>query len=74
MRIGRKETVHPGKPHRFAAKADPGIASVASGGFMRDNEVTSLAVTSAYERDDRRCAVSGCGRPRSDDLHAVPNA
>ena len=38
---------------------------------MRDNEVTSWAVTSAYGRDDRRCAVPGCGRPQRDDIHAV---
>lgn len=74
MRTGPKGSVDPGKPHAFVAKADPGIASVASGGFMREHEVTSWSVTSAYERDDKRCALPGCGRQRGDDLHAVAEA
>jgi hypothetical protein len=71
VRIGRTPGIDPGKPHAFAPKADPGLPAVASGAFMRDNEVTSWAVTSAYGHDDRRCAVPGCGRPQRDDIHAV---
>ena len=71
----RKPMVDPGKPHAFVPHVDSGIGAVAASGgvnTMRD-EVSSLAVTSAYVREDPRCALPGCGRPRDDDRHALPD-
>ena len=62
----------PGKPHAFVARSDAGLAAMASGGLGRGpTDPTALAVTSAYQRDDQRCALEGCGRPRYDDIHAL---
>ena len=62
----------PGKPHAFVAKTDPGLAAAASGGLGRgQSDVAGIAVTSAYQRGDQPCALEGCGRPRSDDIHAL---
>jgi len=68
-----KQTVDPGKPHAFVPHVDAGIAAVASGGVgqLRGSVPTSLAVTSAYLREDDRCALPGCGRPRDADVHAI---
>ena len=72
MPFGRKrKTVDPGQAHAFVPQADEAIPAVASGGFLRSGNVTSVAVTSAYLRDDPRCGLAGCGRPRSHDLHSV---
>jgi hypothetical protein len=70
-----KHTVDPGKPHAFVRHTDPGIGALASGGAgqLRASTPTSVAVTSAYLRQEERCALPGCGRPRDHDLHAVPD-
>jgi hypothetical protein len=68
----RKKAIDPGKPHAYQARTDPGIAAVSSGGpgHMRSN-VSTIAATSAYLREDPACAVPGCGRARDHDLHAA---
>ncbi|MGE5199632.1 MAG: hypothetical protein ACM3H9_08330 [Rhodospirillaceae bacterium] len=67
----RKRTVDPGRPHAYQATIDSGIAAVASGGPNVKSNIGDIAATSAYLRQDARCAVPGCGRPRDDDMHAV---
>ncbi len=62
----------PGKPHAFVARSDAGLAAMASGGLGRVAiDPTAIAVTSAYQREDQRCALEGCGRRRADDIHAL---
>ena len=70
-----KKTVDPGKPHAFVPHVDAGIGAMASGGMgqLRSSVPTGLAVTSAYLREDDRCALPGCGRPRDDDRHSIPD-
>ena len=70
-----KKTIDPGKPHAFVPHVDTGLGAMASGGAsqLRAGVPTSVAVTSAYLRQDERCALPGCGRARDDDLHALPD-
>lgn len=61
----------PRKPHGFVARSDPGLAAMASGGGGPQRPVGPVAVTSGYIRELEACAVEGCGRPRTDDIHAT---
>ena len=62
----------PGKPHAFVVRTDPGLTAAASGAMGRaTTDLGGVAVASAYLRDDHRCGLEGCGRARSDDIHAL---
>jgi hypothetical protein len=75
MASNARQTIDPGKPHAFVPHVDAGIGAVASGGMgqVRGGVPTSLAVTWAYLREGDRCALPGCGRPRDDDRHSIPD-
>ena len=65
-------TYNAGRPHPFVAAQDSGLAAIAAGGgFSRASggQVDSVATTHRYQRMDG-CAVPGCGKPASADIHA----
>jgi len=65
-------TFHAGRPHPFLAARDSGLTAIASGGgFARASggQVDSVATTNRYQRMDG-CAVPGCGKRPSAEIHA----
>jgi hypothetical protein len=64
-----------GAPHAFVEIDDPGIGAMASGGGGQTmggfGGVTSVAVTDNHIRKSR-CGLAGCGKERSDPIHAAP--
>jgi hypothetical protein len=65
--------VDPGRPHAFVAINDPGIGAMAAGSAGRRETAAFAAVAVADNLMRKsRCGVPGCGRDRSDDMHAVP--
>ena len=71
----RRTPVDPGKPHAFR---EPGstvtvVAGQGGGGRGMAPSAVSVAATNQFLRDEetRRCAVPGCGRPPTHDLHAI---
>ena len=65
-------TYHAARPHPFQVAQDAGLTAMASGGgFARASggQVASVATTSRYQRMDG-CAVPGCGKPASAEIHA----
>jgi hypothetical protein len=68
----RHGNVDPRKPHRFVERNDPGLAAMASGGLGRTTgDPGGLATTSAFLRQNPRCALEGCDRERDDRIHDV---
>lgn len=60
----------PARAHSFRETDDAGIGAISAGGpFRTGSTVTSLAMTTAVLRGTR-CALSGCGKPREDPIHA----
>ena len=62
----------PRHPHPFLDARDAGLAAFSSGGMggrSGQGSVQQVAMTSAYQRTEN-CGLSGCGKPRADDIHA----
>ena len=60
-----------GGPHPYLAARDAGLAAIASGGgFARASggQVDAVATTNRYQRL-HGCAVPGCGKPASAEIH-----
>lgn len=71
----REPVVHaePGKPHAFVVINDPGLGAMAAGGVGRmsgGGVNVGVVVTDNYIRKSR-CGLAGCGRERSDEIHAA---
>ena len=79
LHLGRSEDprihVNPSAPHAFVEVRDVGIAAAAAGGAQgtrgAPGGLTQVVVTDNYLRKSR-CGVDGCGRERSDPIHAAP--
>ena len=62
----------PGRPHAFVVINDPGLGAMAAGSSARFGGVpTAVVVTDNYVRKSH-CGLAGCGRDRSDEIHAAP--
>jgi hypothetical protein len=61
----------PQRPHRFADRRDVSLSAFASGSGGRGplENVGPVAMTNRFVETEG-CAVPGCGRRRSDDIHA----
>ncbi len=61
----------PGKPHAFVVISDPGLGAMAASSAGRSGGVNvGVVVTDNYIRKSR-CGLAGCGRERSDEIHAA---
>ena len=69
MTKDHRDVVDPRRPHRFGV-ADEGIAAAMSGSWAESSQANIVAGTAAYWRS-LRCAVPGCGRPRTDAIHGA---
>ena len=69
---GPEVHAEPGKPHSFVVINDPGLGAMAASSSGRFGGVpTAVVVTDNYVRKSR-CGLAGCGRDRSDEIHAAP--
>jgi hypothetical protein len=65
-------TYSAGQPHPFVDVRDSGLAAMAAGSGFRggqSSEAAAAATTNRYQRMNG-CAVPGCGKQRSADIHA----
>jgi hypothetical protein len=69
MTTAKDRPIDPRRPHPFQV-ADEGIAAVMSGSWTENSQANLVSGTAAYRRS-LTCGLPGCGRPRSDDIHAV---
>jgi hypothetical protein len=60
-------------PHEFVEPSDPrlGLALGGAQSLMAPSAMTSLVAATSLGRD--ACAAAGCGRPRKDPIHWVPD-
>lgn len=61
--------IDPRRPHPFRL-ADEGIAAALSGSWAENSQANVVGGTAAYQRS-LACGVPGCGRARTDEIHAT---
>jgi hypothetical protein len=69
MTVGEDRPIDPRRPHPFRV-ADEGIAAVMSGSWSQNSQANLVGGTAAFRRS-LTCGVPGCGRSRTDDIHAT---
>jgi len=70
VKMTRRESTDPRRPHPFVETNDPGVGAFASGGATTSGSQVSMVSTAANSLRAMRCAYPGCGKSREDPIHA----
>jgi len=69
VKMTRRESTDPRRPHAFQETNDPGVGAFASGGATTSGSQVSMVSTAAHALLAMRCAFPGCAEPREDPIH-----